>query len=60
MQLFIANKEKVPDWSFVTSYQREKTKERMGLVCDVSAHKLLRDAFGHPQDISRVVVVVPH
>ena len=60
MQLFVTNKERIPDRSFVRSYQRKETKKRVDLARDISADELLRDAFRHPKDISRVFVVVPH
>src|SRR5947207_2515024 len=60
IQLFVLDKERVADGSFVRSDQRKKTKKSTRLARDISAHKLLRDALRHPQDISRVPIVVSH
>ena len=60
MQLFVPHKERVADGSLVRSHQRKKTKKRACLARDISAYKLLGDAFRHPEDISRVFVVVTH
>src|SRR4029077_11245716 len=60
VQLLVANKEKISHGSFVRSHQRKKTKQRTGLACDISAYKLLRNAFRDPEDVSRVLVIIPH
>src|SRR5439155_10006732 len=60
VQLLVANKEKISRRSFVSSHQGKKTEQRTGLACDISADKLLRNAFRDPEDISRVLVIVPH
>src|SRR5262249_1255774 len=60
MQLLVANKERDSHSSLVRSHQRKKTEERTRPACDISAYKLLRNAFRDSEDISRVLVIVPH
>src|SRR4030095_2074377 len=60
MQLLVANKEKISHGSFVRSHQRKKTEKRTGLTCDISAYELLRNTFRDPEDVSRVLVIIPH
>ena len=60
VQLLVANKEKFSHRSFVRSHQGKKTEQRTGLACDISADKLLRNAFRDSEDVPCVLVIVPH
>src|SRR5204863_6196984 len=60
MQLFGSNKKRFTNRRLVAACQREKTEKSAGFAGDVSAHELLRDSLRHPQNVSRVMVVVPH
>src|SRR6476660_7857831 len=60
MDLFVSNKEGITNRSLVPSCEGKKTEKSAGFARNVSAHELLRDSLRHTQDISRVVVAVPH
>ena len=60
MQLFVSNKEGITNRSLVRLLLGEKTEKSAGFARNVSAHELFRDSLRHPQNISRVVVAVPH
>src|ERR1700730_1250322 len=59
MKLSVANKKRT-QFCFRAAPQRQETEKCASATRCVAARELLGDAFGHPKNISRMLVIIAH